>query len=85
MEREDIVMYFAIVVILIVLFSGCGRIAPKLDLSEVGGEIPWDSIIFVDLDSEADKLVFRPILPTVPAEEDPKEEDERERAESLEK
>jgi ATP-dependent Clp protease ATP-binding subunit ClpC len=36
----------------------------------VAGDIPWDSVIFVDLDTESDSLIFRPIIPMKPSEED---------------
>ncbi len=36
----------------------------------VAGDIPWDSVIFVDLDMEEDHLIFRPIKPEQQPEED---------------
>jgi len=45
----------------------------------VAGDIPWDAVIFVDLDTNEDRLIFRPILP-----EKKSEEGETETADSVE-
>lgn len=47
----------------------------------VAGNIPWDSVIFIDLNKDEDKLIFRPIQPD---KKHGNEEDETETADSIE-